>query len=81
MGPKLFKVPSKFLLVYWIFWFAKDRKMWGLLATSHSPITANDNLSNKPHFCLGLLFNLADILGPVDARSIILGTFDLFYPS
>ena len=41
----------------------------------------NENLSNKPYFCLGLLANLADLLRQVDARSIILGIFDPFYPS
>ena len=55
--------------------------MWGLLATLHAPITANENLSNKPYFCLGLLANLEDLLRPVDARSIILGIFDPFSPS
>ena len=29
--------------------------MWGFLAISHNPTPANDNLSNKPYFCLGLL--------------------------
>ena len=52
-------------------------KMWGFLATSHAPITANDNLENKPYFCLGLLANLAYLLIPVDATLIILG---IFYP-
>ena len=40
--------------------------MWGFLATSYAPITANENLENKPYFCLGLLANLADILRPFD---------------
>ena len=62
-------------------WFYLVRNMWGVLNTSHDPITANENLSNKPYFCLGLLANLADILIPVDSRSIILVIFDPFYPS
>ena len=62
-------------------WFDLGIKMWGFLATSHAPITDNDNLSNKPYFCLGLLDNLADILIPFDARYIILGIFDPFSTS
>ena len=54
--------------------------MLGLLATLNYPINANNNLANKPNFCLGLLTNLANILIPFDARSIILGIFDTFYP-
>ena len=54
--------------------------MWGLLATSHAPINANDNLGNKSYFCLGLLTKLADLLIPVDARPIIFGIFDPFPP-
>ena len=42
--------------------------MWGFLATSYDPITANDSLGNKPHFCLGLLDNLSYLLIPFDAR-------------
>ena len=80
MGQKLFIVPSKCLLFYWVFCFDLVRKMWGLLATSNDPIAANENLSNKPYFCLALLSNLVDILRPFDARSIILGVFDPFYP-
>ena len=57
------------------------RNMWGLLATSHAPINANDNFANRPYFCLGLLYNLEYILRLVDARLIILGTFDTFSPS
>ena len=49
--------------------------MWGFLANSHAIITDNDNLANKPYFCLGLLSNLADLLGLVDARSITVGNF------
>ena len=49
--------------------------MWGLLATSHDPITANDNLANIPYFCLGLLANVTDLLITVDARPVILGIF------
>ena len=52
--------------------------MWELLATSHDPITANKNLSNKPYFYLGLLSNLEYLLRPVDAGSIILEIFDPF---
>ena len=55
--------------------------MLGLLATSHAPTTTNDNLSNNPYFCLGLLSNLADILIPVDSTSITLGIIYPFYPS
>ena len=62
-------------------WFDLVRKMCGFLATSHDPITANDNLANKPCFCVGLLANLVYILIPVDARSNLLGIFDLFLPS
>ena len=54
--------------------------MWGLLATSHAPITANDIVSNKPYFCLGLLANLAYLLRPVDAILIILDVFIPFIP-
>ena len=53
---------------------------WGFLATSHAPVTAYDFLSNKLYFCLGLLSNLADLLRPVDARLIILGTLIYFFP-
>ena len=52
--------------------------IWGFLAASNAPITANENLSNKPYFCLGLLANLAYIMIPVDARSVILGIFTFF---
>ena len=62
-------------------WFCIVRNMWGSLATSHAPITANDNLENKKYFCQGLLSNFADLLRPVDSISIILGIFDPFYPS
>ena len=51
--------------------------MWGVLSTSHAPNTANDNLVNKPYFCLGLLCNLSDLLIPDDAISSILG---IVYP-
>ena len=57
--------------------FSLFRNMWGLLATSHAPIAANDNLSNKPYFCLVLWTNLSYQLIPVDYRSIILGHFDI----
>ena len=60
--------------------FTLVSKTWGFLATSHAPITTNENLQNKPYFCLVLLANLADLLIPVDARSIILGIFDPFSP-
>ena len=79
MGLKLFKVPSKCLLISWIYWFDPVRNMWGLLSTSHDPTTANDNLSNKPYICLGLLYNLTYLLRPVYAIPIILGIFDPFY--
>ena len=55
--------------------------MWGLLPTSHTPITANYNLAKKTYFCMGLLANLADLLRPVDPRSTILVIFDPFSPS
>ena len=61
--------------------FALARNIWGFLAASHAPITANGDLSNKLYFCLGLLSNLAYIMIPVDARSIILGIFYPFHPS
>ena len=54
--------------------------MWRFLATSHDPITANDNLENIPYICLVLLANLADLLRPVDAGSIILDIFDPLSP-
>ena len=63
------------------FLFDLDRKMWGLLDTSHALLTDNDNLENKPYVCLGLLDNLADLLVVFDARSIIIGIFDPFSPS
>ena len=46
-------------------WFAVVVNIWGFLATSHFPTTANYSLANKPYFCLGLLANLADLLSPV----------------
>ena len=61
-------------------WFDIVRNMWVSLATSHAPITTYENLSNKPFFCLGLLANLVDLLGPVDAILIVLGVFILFLP-
>ena len=57
------------------------RNMRGFLSTSHATIITNENLSNKPHLCMGLLYKLLDLLRPVDTRSIILGIFDPFYPS
>ena len=81
MGPQWFKVPSKFLLIYWICWFALVRNMWYFKATKYAPITDNENLANNPYFCLGLLSNQGDLLVPDDYRSIILGCFDTFYPS
>ena len=54
--------------------------MWRFLATSHAPITANDNLDNKPYFCSVLLANLEDIIRSGDDRLIILGIFDPFDP-
>ena len=68
MRTKLFNFPSKCLFIYWMFWFAQIRNMWGILDTSHATITDNDNLENKPYFCFVLLANLADILIPVDSR-------------
>ena len=62
-------------------WFDIIRKMWGFLATSHAPITANESLENIPYSCLGLLANPEDLLIPVDYRPIILGIFDPFSPS
>ena len=53
----------------------------GVLVTSHAPITANENLANKPYFCLGLLAKHADLQRPVDAIPIILGIFNTFSPS
>ena len=55
--------------------------MWGGLATSHDLTTDNDNLSNKPYSCLGLLANLEDLLIPVDSGLIISRIFDPLYPS
>ena len=57
--------------------FCYSYKYVEFLSTSHSPNTANDNLSNKAYLCLGLLANLADILRKVDAIFIIL---DIFIP-
>ena len=54
--------------------------MWGLLTTPHAPITDNDNLENKPYFCLGLLYNLTDLIIPFYSRWIILGIFYPFSP-
>ena len=51
--------------------------MYGFLATPNDPTTAIINLENKTYFCLSLLSKVEDILIPVDARSIILGIFDL----
>ena len=42
--------------------------MWGFLGTSHTPIDTNNDLANKPYFCLVLLANLADTMRPVDDR-------------
>ena len=54
--------------------------MWKFLANSDSPTTANENLSNKPYFWLGLLSNPAYLLRTFDTRSFILGFFDpVFY--
>ena len=54
--------------------------MWWLLATSHAPITANNNLANKSYFWVCLLVNQADLLRPVDNISIILDIFDPLSP-
>ena len=71
----------KFLWISWMCWFYLVRNIWGFLATSYAPITANDHLENKPYFCLGLLANLADLLISVDSILFVLGIFDHFYPS
>ena len=63
-----------------MFWLPQVGNMWELLSTSHGSITSNNNLANKPYFCLGLLANLEDLLIPAVSRSIILGIFDPFYP-
>ena len=57
------------------------KNMWGFLALSRDPITANENLENKLYICLPLLANLADLLRPVDAGSIIIVAFDPLSPS
>ena len=80
MRTKLFNFPSKCLFIYWMFWFAQIRNMWGILDTSHATITDNDNLENKPYFCFVLLANLADILIPVDSRQITSGILITFIP-
>ena len=82
MRQELFKLPSKCLIISQICWFALVTNMWGFLATSHAPITANGNLSNKPYLWLVLLVNLTDLLRPVDSISIVLGFFPLspLYP-
>ena len=54
--------------------------MWGLLATLHYQITANENLADKPYSCLVLLAKLEDLLRSVDSRIIVLGVFDPFPP-
>ena len=59
-------------------WVALVRKMWGFLATSHAPITANENLANKPYFW-ALSANLEDLLRTVVTGSIILDIFDTFH--
>ena len=61
-------------------WFDLVRKMCGFLATSHDTIATNENLVNKPYFCLGLLSNIADLLRPVDSGLTILGIFYPFIP-
>ena len=61
-------------------WFDIVRNMWMFLATAHAPTTANENLENKPYFCLGLLANLADLLRPVNTISIVLVIFLPFLP-
>ena len=77
MGLKWFKVPSKFLLISWMCWFAIVRNNWEFLSNSHSPSSTNDNLANNPYFSLDLLANMADLLRPVYARLIILVIFHL----
>ena len=81
MVPTLFKVPSKCLWIYWIFWFGIVRNMWGFLATSHSPITSNESSPIKAYLFWVLLANLAYLLRPVDSRLVILGIFDAFFIS
>ena len=51
------------------------------LATTHAPITDNQNLEYRPYFGLDLLDNLADLLLVVDVRSILLSIFYPFSPS
>ena len=80
MGPKLFKVPSKCLLISWICWFSLVGNMWGFSSTSYATATANENLANKPYFGGWVLANLEYLLRLVDARSIILGVLIPFLP-
>ena len=80
MGTNQFEVPSKYLIISWICWFYQVRNVWEFLATSHAPTTDNDNLSNKPHFCLGLLDNLEDLLRAAYSISNILDFFITFLP-
>ena len=47
-------------------------------ATLYDPTTAIDNLANSLYLCLGLLYNLSDLLRPVDNRLVILGILDIF---
>ena len=65
----------------WLCWFFLVIKMWGLLATSNAPITDNAYLSHITYFFHGLLANLANFLIFYEARSMILGIFDIFSPS
>ena len=81
MGPKLFKVPSKSLLISLICWFAIVGNMWEVLSTLPYPNIANNNLENKSYFCLGLLANLVYLQRLFDARSSVLVIFDPLYPS
>ena len=50
-------------------------RICGGIPTSHFMTNASDNLSNIPHFCLGLLSNLENLQRPVDTRLIILDIF------
>ena len=80
MRPKLFKVPSKCLLISRVCWFDLVRNMWGFLATYHASSTDIENLANKPSFCLVLLAKLVDLLIKVYTIPIILGILIPFTP-
>ena len=52
--------------------------MWGFWATPQDPTTTNNNLANKPYFCLFLLSNRIDDLIPFLAKLFTLCIFDPF---